>query len=81
MNALILTKTEDLIVRYKCLGLQSKEIACRINRSEGTIRVHFRHIHNKLHVNNEVEVVLWYIENVLNIDIKRLVWAYYQQAS
>ena len=73
MNIAILTPTEDLICRYKCLGLQSKEIADQMHRSEGTLRVHFRHIHTKLHINNEVELVIWYIENVLKIDIKKMV--------
>lgn len=73
MTTTVLTPTEDLICRYKCLGLQSKEIADRLNRNEGTLRVHFRHIHSKLHINNEVELVVWYIENVLHVNIKKMV--------
>jgi DNA-binding CsgD family transcriptional regulator len=74
MNDANLTKTEDLICRYKCLGLQTKEIADQLHRSEGTLRVHFKHIHTKLHIHNEVELVVWYIENVLHVDVKRMVW-------
>lgn len=73
MNATILTPTEDLICRYKVHGYQRKEIADRLQRSENTLLVHFRNIHAKLHINNEVELVVWYIENVLNIEIKKLI--------
>ncbi len=73
MKATILTPTEDMICRYKCQGLQRKEIADKLQRSENTLLVHFRNIHSKIHVNNEVELVIWYIENVLNINIRKLV--------
>lgn len=74
MNShIVLTPTEDLICRYKCHGLQRKEIADKLQRSEGTLLVHFRHIHEKLQINNEVELVVWYIENVLKIEIKKLI--------
>ena len=69
----VLTPTEDLICRYKVHGLQRKEISVKMARSENTLLVHNKHIHSKLHVNNDVEVVVWYIENVLNIDIKRII--------
>lgn len=73
MKIISLTPTEDLICRYKCHGLQRKEIADRLQRSEGTLLVHFRHIHEKLRINNECELVIWYIENVLKIEIKKLI--------
>lgn len=69
----VLTQKEDLICRYKCLGLQRKEIAAQMKRSENTLLVHNRNIHSKLHVNNDVEIVIWYIENVLHIEIKKLI--------
>ncbi|MBV5329783.1 MAG: response regulator transcription factor [Chlorobium sp.] len=69
----ILTPTEDLICRLKVLGLQRKEIADRLHRSQNTIIVHVKHIHSKLKVNNEVETVVWYIENILHIDIKKFI--------
>lgn len=73
MTTIQLTPAEDLICRYKIQGFQVKEIADILKRSPDTLRVHIRHIHEKIQVNNEVEVVVWYIENVLGINIKKMV--------
>jgi len=68
-----LTKTQDVIVRYKMLGLQRKEIADRMHRSLDTIAVHFRNIYEKTDVQNEIELYNWYAENVLKIDIRKMI--------
>ena len=72
-NELVLTKTEDSVVRYVCHGFQNKEIADKMNRSEETIKIHLRHIHQKINENNKVEIVIWYLENRFNINIKKMV--------
>lgn len=64
---------EDLICRLKVHGFQRKEIAYRLHRSENTLITHNKHIHSKLQVNNDVETVVWYIENILKIEIKKFI--------
>lgn len=73
MKTIELTPTEITICKFKCLGLQNKEIADRMQRAESTLKVHFKNMHAKLHVNNEVELVVWYIENVMNINIRKFI--------
>ena len=64
---------EELICKLKCHGLQRKEIANRLHRSENTLIVHNKHIHAKFHVNNDVEVVTRFIAIRYGIDIKKIV--------
>ena len=71
MTPATLTPTEDLICRYKLQGLQVKEISYIMEREISTIKTHFRNIHAKLKINNEVELVLWYIKNVLEINVEK----------
>ena len=73
MTAAALTPMEHLICRLKCHGFQRKEIASRLNRSENTLIVHNKHIHSKLHANNDVEVVITYVEKETGIDIRKLI--------
>lgn len=73
MKTAKLTKTEDLICRYKVKGLKRKKIAVAIRRSENTLLTHNKRIHSKLHVSNDAEVVVWYIENVLKIEVLKFV--------
>ncbi len=72
MSAAVLTKTEDTVVQFKLLGLQRKEIANELQRSEGTIQKHFQNIYTKVKVQNEIELYNWYLENVLGIEIKKI---------
>lgn len=73
MPTLTLTPTEELICKLKAHGLQRKEIADRLNRSENTLCVHNKHIHTKLHANNDVEVVVRYVAIRYGIDITKIV--------
>lgn len=54
------------------LGLLTKEIAEKMNRSKDTVTVHFRNIYEKTHVQNEIELYNWYAENILNINIRKM---------
>ena len=73
MSSILLTPMEDLICKLKVHGLQRKEIANRLHRSENTLIVHNKHIHTKLHANNDVEVVTTFISIRYGIDIKKIV--------
>lgn len=72
MSTATLTPTEHIICRLKCHGLQRKEIASLLNRSENTMITHDKHIHEKLNANNNVEVVINYVEKETGIDIRKL---------
>jgi len=71
MNSIALSKTECNVIEMRIAGLSRKEIADKSYRSEKTIKTHFQNIHKKLNLNEEIQVVVWYIENVLDIDIKK----------
>ncbi|MEI7524576.1 MAG: LuxR C-terminal-related transcriptional regulator [Mariniphaga sp.] len=67
-----LTQTEDRIVRLMINGYQRKEIARQMKRSTDTVSVHFRNIHHKTNVQSEIELYTWYLEHVLQINIKKI---------
>ena len=48
----VLTDREREIMRLVSEGLSNKEIARRLNISQGTIKVHLHHIYQKLEINN-----------------------------
>ena len=48
----VLTDREREIMRRVSEGLSNKEIARRLNISQGTIKVHLHHIYQKLEINN-----------------------------
>ena len=73
MTTTALTPMEHLICRMKCHGYQRKEVAKILNRSENTMITHDKHIHEKLHANNNVEVVINYVEKETGIDIRKLI--------
>lgn len=67
-----LTPAEDQIVRLKMMGFLNKEIAAALGRSTNTIMVHFRNIYEKTDVSNDIEMYNWYSENVIGINIRKL---------
>ena len=73
MTSTALTLKEDLICRLKCHGLQRKEIASKLHISENTMITYDKHIHEKLHASNNVEVVINYVEEKTKIDIRKLI--------
>lgn len=68
----ILTKTEDQVIRLKLQGLSRKEIADSTSRSTGTIQRHFQNVYTKLNIQNEIELYNWYVENILDINIRKI---------
>lgn len=68
----ILTKTEDQVIRLKLQGLSRKEIAEVTFRSTGTIQRHFQNVYAKLNIQNEIELYNWYAENILDINIRKI---------
>ena len=48
----MLTHRERQIVRLVCDGLSNKEIACQLNVSRGTVKVHLHNIFQKLEISN-----------------------------
>jgi len=72
METQILTKTEDQVIRLKLQGLSRKEIADYTSRSTGTIQRHFQNVYTKLNIQNEIELYNWYVENILDINIRKM---------
>ncbi|HZK93049.1 MAG TPA: helix-turn-helix transcriptional regulator [Prolixibacteraceae bacterium] len=72
METQILTKTEDQVIRLKLQGLSRKEIADYTSRSTGTIQRHFQNVYTKLNIQNEIELYNWYVENILDINIRNM---------
>jgi len=71
----ILTKAEDQVIRLKLQGLSRKEIAELTFRSTGTIQRHFQNVYAKLDIQNEIELYNWYAENILDINIRKMLQA------
>ena len=61
----LLTRREIEIVRLAADGLRTREIADRLFVSEGTIKVHFHNIYQKLGVRGRIELVNWIREHGL----------------
>jgi DNA-binding NarL/FixJ family response regulator len=53
-----LTPRQIEVVRHLWLGEQNKTIAHELRMSEGTVKVHVKHIMRKLHAHNRTQVVL-----------------------
>lgn len=72
MQSQIISKTEDLVIRLKLQGFSRKEIAELTGRSTGTIQRHFQNVYAKLQIQNEIELYNWYVENILDINIRKI---------
>lgn len=55
-----LTPRETEILELLCEGLANKEIADRLGISNETVRVHLKHIYEKLHVRSRTEAAMKY---------------------
>lgn len=69
-----LSKREVEIMDLMSRGLSEKEIADRLCVSHGTINNHTRHIRDKLGVNKNTEVILYYIakQNQRSFSLKEI---------
>jgi len=57
--AAVLTQRETEIVRMVARGLANKEIASRLQITEGTVKVHVHSVYVKLKVSNRVALMRW----------------------
>jgi len=55
--AVILTPREQEILPLVCRGLRNKEIAGSLSISESTVKVHLRHLFDKLHVKGRMDLL------------------------
>ncbi|MGH9361775.1 MAG: response regulator [Thermoanaerobaculia bacterium] len=55
----LLTPRELEIVRMVGSGARNREIASRLFITEGTVKIHFHNIYEKLAINSRVELALW----------------------
>ena len=53
-----LSKRETEILELLCEGLANKEIADRLDISVETVRVHLKHVYEKLHVRSRTEAAM-----------------------
>jgi two-component system nitrate/nitrite response regulator NarL len=56
-----LTSRENEILRYIAKGLSNKLIARELNISDGTVKVHVKHILKKLGLSSRVQAAVWMI--------------------
>jgi two-component system nitrate/nitrite response regulator NarL len=54
----VLTERERQVRDLVSKGLSNKEVGCRLNLSEGTIKIHLHHIYRKLAINNRTTLAL-----------------------
>jgi len=57
----LLTSRERQIIRLVSEGLSNKQIARRLNITDGTIKVHLHHIFEKLRVENRTTLAAVYL--------------------
>lgn len=55
----VLTRREQEILGLLCRGLRNKEIARDLSISESTVKVHLRHIYDKLHLKGRLALLLY----------------------
>jgi DNA-binding NarL/FixJ family response regulator len=52
---------EQQILTFLAQGLVAKDVAAKVGLSYHTVRVHIRHVYEKLHVNSRAEAVQKYL--------------------
>nr|WP_076496067.1 two-component system response regulator NarL [Neptunomonas antarctica] len=60
-----LTPREKQIIKLIAGGLPNKLIARKLNITEGTVKVHVKHLLKKLHLRSRVEVAVWAVQEGL----------------
>ncbi|WP_299180164.1 two-component system response regulator NarL [uncultured Neptuniibacter sp.] len=61
-----LTPRERQIIKLIAAGLPNKLIARKLSITEGTVKVHVKHLLKKLHLRSRVEVAVWAVQEGLN---------------
>jgi len=62
----ILTTREIELVRRTATGLRNRAISERLNISEGTVKPHLHHIHEKFHMRSQVELIVFCEQKDIN---------------
>lgn len=52
------------VARLICCGLNNEQIAKDLRIKHGTVKTHIRNIYRRIHVNNKIEMLLRFIEDV-----------------
>lgn len=60
INGTTLTRRQREVTQLVCEGLSNKEIARRLECSDGTIKVHMHNIFERLNVPNRTALVTWW---------------------
>ncbi len=63
LNKAGLTARENQILKLIAQGLSNKMIARKLDITEGTVKVHVKHLLKKLNLRSRVEVAVWAINN------------------
>ena len=63
LSAAGLTAREDQILKLIARGLSNKMIARELDITEGTVKVHVKHLLKKLNLRSRVEVAVWAVNN------------------
>jgi two-component system, NarL family, nitrate/nitrite response regulator NarL len=58
-----LTEREEEILRHIAAGMSNKLIARELNITEGTVKVHVKHLLKKLNLRSRVEAAVWVVEH------------------
>ncbi|MBT3196567.1 MAG: two-component system response regulator NarL [Gammaproteobacteria bacterium] len=59
-----LTTREHEILQLVMVGMSNKRVARQLEISDGTVKVHMKHILKKLHLKSRVEAAVWAIKNL-----------------
>lgn len=63
LNQAGLTTREDQVLKLIAQGLSNKMIARNLDITEGTVKVHVKHLLKKLNLRSRVEVAVWAVNN------------------
>ena len=63
LNQAGLTVREEQILKLIAQGLSNKMIARKLDITEGTVKVHVKHLLKKLNLRSRVEVAVWAVNN------------------
>ncbi len=64
-DAKSMTKRERQILKLISAGMTNKHIARKLDITEGTVKVHIKHLFKKLGLKSRVEAAIWAMENKL----------------
>ncbi len=66
-----LSPRETEILSCLVNGLSNKEIAIRLDITEGTVKVHLKGVLKKIHVHNRTQAAIWAVQNGIVADVAK----------